>query len=209
MNWDKVIDVIQAGMIFLLILFVAVCILVLIGFDGVVGAGSMMYLTNQNLKASVGISLATSGLLMALMFLGYSTKSKSNSNFAKTAGKVIIISAGLIYLMDIYFDSLTADYLRYSKFIVLDNLPNNEKIIQALFRALMGGLSTVGEGLAVAIILGMPVLKNIISDALPKNFKSGNQNKGQQAPKPQYKPTYQPQNRSKALDEILSKLPRA
>ena len=181
-NWDKVIDGIQNLMIFILIIAVAACILALIGFDGVVGAGSMMYLTNQNLKASVGISMATTGLLMSLMFIGYNMVVGSKSKLFKTTGVFILVVSGVVYGLDVYFDSMTADYLRFGEFVALNTLIPHARNIQILFRSLIGGLSTVGEALAVAIILGMPVLKNIISDSLsenekPQNTKGGSSNK--------------------------------
>lgn len=202
-KWDGLIDFIQGLMIFLLIVVVAVCIFTLVAFDGVVGTGSMLYLTNQNLRASVVISLATSGLLMALMFIGYSAVTKYKNSFVRTAGTFILVVAGLIYLLDIYFDSLTADYLRYGRFVVLTDLPYHDKIIQGLFRSLIGGLSTVGESLAVAIILGMPVLKSIIADSLSKK---GNHPK--QENRPSHRPSRQNRQPSFDISEALRKLPK-
>ena len=164
-NWNKMIDGIQSFMLWILIIVVAVCILSLILFDVLVGTGVMLYLTNGNVAASVFISLATSGLLMALMFSGQtllSSKKKGKANF----GILLLIASAGVYFLDVYFDSLTADYLRFGLIVSMEALPVGD--VHIYFRILIGGISTIGEQLAISIILGMPVLKNLISNALPK-----------------------------------------
>jgi len=197
-NWDKIIDSVQVMMIFILIIVVAVCIIALISFDVLTGAGVMIYLTNGQIAVSFAISLATSGLLMALMFISYTNLTGGNK--AKLGiGWVVMLGAVAVWGLDVYFDALTADYLRFGQIVSLKTLPAND--IQILFRALMGGISTVGETLAVAIILGMPVLKKIIADSLPKYQQ---QQSKPYAQNPQQKPTtyvrsdYQPKHKPKS-----------
>jgi len=169
--WDKAIDWLQAAMLWFLVIVVAVCVLTLILFDILVGAGVMMYLTGENLEASIFISLATSGLLIALMVIGYMLMDKDKKGMKGVGIGVLLLALG-VYGLDIFFDSLTADYLRFGTIISLDSLIENEQMIHMLFRALIGGISTIGESLAMAIIVGMPVLKEIINNALPDRYSS-------------------------------------
>ena len=172
--WNNLIDSIQAIMLGILIIVVAICILALIFFDVLVGTGVMMYLTGDDLQVSVFISLSTSGLLISLMFIGQSlTSSGKSSKFG--FGAVILVIAFGVYCLDVYFDSLTADYLRFGQIILLDTLPKED--IHVYFRTLIGGISTIGESLAIGIILGMPVLKSLVSNALPKSHKTKAVNK--------------------------------
>jgi hypothetical protein len=101
------------------------------------------------------------------MLLGYIMVAGGRSAPVKWAGRLTLIVSGIFLVLDIYFDSLTADYLRFGEFVALKDLPMNVRSIQVAFRGLIGGISVVGEGLAVAIILGMPVLKGIIKNAMP------------------------------------------
>ena len=165
MNWNTVIDFFQQLMIFILILIVVTCILTLISFDILAGTGIMMYLTSNKVEESLVISLATSGLLIALMFVGYSFTS-NKKNLVKGIGAIVLLLAAGVYCLDVFFDSLTADYLRFGKIIDLKILPEGD--VQWAFRVLIGGISTIGETLAISIIVGMPVLKEIISSSLPK-----------------------------------------
>jgi len=169
MDWDGVIDGIQQIMIWLTLLLVAVSILALMLFDVLAGTGVMLFLTNENLLASIGISLATTGLLVSLMISAYSLQGK---------GWFLFVAAGLIFLLDVYFDSLTADYLRFGTYADISTLENPE--LHILYRLLIGGISTVGDAMAVAIIVGMPFLKEVLRNAVPQSHKP---NKHYTAPK--------------------------
>jgi hypothetical protein len=173
-DWDKTIDNIQFGMLWFIVAILVVCVSVLILFDILAGAGVMTYLTNENVVASVFISLATSGLLISLMVLVYSASSNTNKKTV-SVGKMIGVIAFGVYCLDVYFDSMTADYLRFDQIMVLKDIPNYP--VHLLFRILIGGISTVGEALAMSIILGMPILKEIINKAIPESMRtSGGQN---------------------------------
>lgn len=167
-KFEKVIDKIQNFMIWCLICVTAICILSLILFDVLIGTGVMYSLVRGNLSVAVFISLATSGLLLSLMVIFTSTTQKGSSI---GVGWVVAVVVLLISALDVYFDSLTADYLRYGQIISISTLNQADADVHILFRILIGGISTVGEGLAVAIILGMPILKKIISNALSINEK--------------------------------------
>lgn len=170
-NWDSLIDGIQSMMLMVLVITVAVSILCLILFDTLAGTGVMLYLTNGNVPISLAISFATSGLLMSLMFLVQTTFSKGKK--ITTVAALLFLGALAVGCLDVYFDSLTADYLRFGEITSLSSLPETD--VHILYRSLLGGLSTLGEPLAIAILFGLPVLKNLISGALPN--RNSKQNK--------------------------------
>lgn len=164
-NWDNVIDFLQAGLVWFVIIVVVICTCALVLFDVLVGAGAMYFLTQQNAWVSITISTATTGLLMALMFISYNL-SQNTSQSVKNIGYVVVILAFLVYVLDVYFDSLTADILRFGQIV------STEEVVHNLFRALLAGISTIGEAMAVSIIVGMPVLKTIINNAIPAQYRS-------------------------------------
>jgi len=134
------------------------------------------------------------------MFIGYTVIS-SKGKGKLGVGVVLLIVAFGVYCLDVYFDSLTADYLRFGRIVSMKEYPLSQDV-HLLFRVLIGGISTVGESLAVAIILGMPLLKKVISDALPKQTIYN---------KPRtYKP-FTPSNVSperKFRQEVIDRLPK-
>lgn len=184
-NWEGVIDTIQMIMLWSLIILAAVCIFVLILFDVLAGTGIMMTNTQNSLWKSLSISLATSGLLMALMVSGIKLTERGSGKVG--LGWFLLIIAAGVFVLDIIFDALTADYLKYNQVVVLSNFPEPDKTVHWMFRGLIGGLSMVGEAMAVSIIVGMPVLKSIIRKALPNgstNTPRPQQNSYRPAPQP-------------------------
>jgi len=153
---DQLLDMIQDGMIYFAVGLTAFCILALMLFDTVAGAGIMYYLTAGTWWAAVGISFATSGLLVMLMVLFYSNQESP----------VLFVATAAIFLLDVGFDSLSADVLRFGAYNNLQNVPDAG--LHWAFRVLIGGLSTVGDAVAMALIVGMPIIKNVLHDALPK-----------------------------------------
>lgn len=190
-NWDKVVDLVQSVLVWFVIGLTAICIATLILFDTLAGTGVMSYLTNKNYFASVLISLATTGLLMALLFIGYSLMEKRNKNIVRIGWFALLLSFG-VYCLDVVFDSFTADVLRFGQILPLTQIQNPN--IHMMYRILIGGISTVGEPIGIALIVGMPVLKKIISDALPLS----NRMPYSQTPRPAYTATFQ----------AMSKLPQ-
>jgi hypothetical protein len=164
-DWNKIIDGVQTGLVWFVIILVTTCTATLILFDVFAGTGIDYYLTQGNLEASIAVSMATTGLLMALMFIGYSMMEKKRSGLIKSVGMIILVISGAVFCTDVIFDGLTADILSFGTVMNLSTVPN--AWVHWLFRFLLGGISMIGEALAVAIIIGMPVLKGIIGDALP------------------------------------------
>lgn len=159
-NWEKTIEQIQEIMLWLVVGFTAISILAFVFFDAVAGTGIMFFLTRGNLVVSIGISLATSGLLNVLMLLTYIMSKSKN----QTIGKVVLVIAGLFYVVDIVFDSLTADILAYGRVV-----STGEMVVSWLhwmYRILIGGLSSFGDALGFATILGLTTLKEIFNDVL-------------------------------------------
>lgn len=163
MNIDKMsktIDSIQSALVWFVISLITICIGVLLTFDVLAGTGTMLYLTGNKEWQSVVISLATTGLLFALMFIGYMMITKTKNKMIMSVGKGVMGISALLYLTDIVFDSLLADILRYGL------VASGVDWLQWAFRGIIGGISTVGDGLAIAMIVGMPVLKTILREAL-------------------------------------------
>lgn len=193
-NWDSIIDKLQISLVFFVILVVAISTCTLILFDIVVPAGGTMnFLTNKNETAALGISFATTGLLMALMFIGYTLLEKKNTAM-KNIGIGVLIAAAIVYVIDIIFDALSADIFRFGYIVGLKDIP--DPIVHVLFRLLIGGISTIGEGLAIAIIVGMPILKTLINDALPISSRQP------------YQSSVPQQNRYNAQSQAMSNIPR-
>ncbi len=186
-TWEKRVEAIQEIMLWLVIIFTAITILAFIFFDAVAGTGIMFFLTRGNLLVSIGISLSTSGLLNVLMLLTYVMNKSKTTNISK----IFLVIAGLFYVIDIVLDSLTADVLAYGTVVT-----NEQMIVPWLhwtYRVLIGGLSSFGDALGFATILGLTTLKDIFKDIIPKN-KSTNQ--GRPFSKPYGKnPTYSPKKR--------------
>ena len=187
-KFDNTIDNIQASLVWFVISIITVCIAVLFLFDVLAGTGTMLFLTNGKEWQSVVISLATTGLLFALMFIGYMMM-ESKSSVYSSIGKGVLAAAFLIYAVDVAFDALLADILRYGT--IMKN--GDVDAIQWAFRGLLGGISTVGDALAIAMVIGMPVLKSIIGKSLGKSEKV------------EYRNSQRPSSNS----QLISKLPTA
>ncbi len=162
-NWTNVIDQLQAALVWAVIGVLATCTIILLAFDSLAGAGINYELTRGNILASVTISLATTGLLTAVAFLAYLA---DRAEFG-IVSKILVLVSVIFLGIDIYFDALGADILHYGQIIAIKDLPQATKGVHAIYRLLIGGLSTVGEPLALAIITGMPVMKEIIKNAIP------------------------------------------
>lgn len=163
-EWNTVIEWLRTLLVWFLIVLTALCIVVLILFDTFVGAGFLYGMTQGDWIKATLISMATTGLLIALMFLG---KRMLDGDGVGWSGLILLIAALGVYGIDTYFDSLGADIMRYGDLVSIADLPTIDQNVQVLYRILIGGMSTVGEPLAIAIITGMSVVEDIISAALP------------------------------------------
>jgi len=167
-NWSKVVDTIQVFMVGVVLTILTVCIVLLLAFDSVVGAGAMFEMTQGIAKYAIVISLVTTGLQTAIAFMAYLSANRGLSSLSW----LLVGMTGVLWVIDIYFDSLTADILRYGTFIQIGSMvAGTEKTTQILFRTLIGGTSSIGEFLGIAIIVGMPELKQFITNAIPKSSR--------------------------------------
>lgn len=189
-NWESVIDKLQAALVWVVIAVLVFCTIILLAFDSLAGTGIGMNLTRGNLVASVTISLATTGLLTAVAFLAYLANDKGYS----AIGTTLTVISVIFLLIDIYMDSLGADILHYGQIVMVRNVAETEKTVHVLYRVLIGGLSTVGEPLALAIIVGMPVLKEIIENAIPTSQRY--------TPRQQPKPQQQQQRNTMTVQQM-------
>lgn len=162
-DWNKVIDRITVTMLGIALLMLVVCTVVLLFFDSFAGTGTWFNLTQGNLTVSALISLSTTGLQTALAFIALLARVRGYGKI----GNAFLVAAVMVMAVDVFFDSLTADILRYGMFVAVSNLTGIEKTTQILARVLIGGMSSIGEFLAVAIIVGMPELKQFIRGLFP------------------------------------------
>lgn len=191
--WGKSVDVVQTVLFGFVITSIAVCILVLILFDSFAGTGIMYWLTNGKLYESIAVSLATTGLLMAIMFMAY-LLSTGESKIAKNASYALGAVALAVIGIDVFFDALLADILRYGRPLHWAEID----ALQICFRFLIGGISFVGDALSISMISGMPVLKKLLVDAMPVTSQP-NRSYAPPAPKPLY---------GMNPNSITSKIPR-
>jgi len=170
-NWNGIIDGIAAGMLVLSLLVLTTGTLALLLFDSIVGTGSIYKLSeflqgNNRLFVSIFGSMSSTGLQTALAFTGYLLYRRGFGALGWA-----MFGAGLIFWgIDVYFDALTADIVRYGDFVALQSLSGVEKTTHALWRTVVGGFSAVGEFLAFAILAGMSELKAFIRSTL-NNFE--------------------------------------
>lgn len=170
-NWYKIIDGIAAAMMMLTIVVLTAATLALLLFDTIVGTGSnyklMEYLSGNNRTiAAIFGSVSSTGLQTALAFMAYLA-------FKRNVGVLgwIFFVAGLAFWgVDVYFDALTADIVRYGNFIALDSLVGIERDTHFMWRTAFGGFSVIGEFFALAILAGMSELKAFIRSTL-NNFE--------------------------------------
>lgn len=201
-NWTNVIDQLQAALVWAVIGVLATCTIILLAFDSLAGAGINYELTRGNMLASVTISLATTGLLTAVAFLAY----LADRNDYGVASKILMLVSVIFLGIDIYFDALGADILHYGQIISIKDLPQATKGVHTIYRLLIGGLSTVGEPLALAIITGMPVMKEIIKNAIPVSQQAYQPRPQQQTTQRNYPasiPQRQPQPRTEAAQHTV------
>ena len=156
-NWNSVIDYIAGGMVTISLAMLTISTLMLLFFDSIVGTGSIYKLSefiegDTRLAVAIFGSVSSTGLQTAMAFLGYLLYKR---NFG-TLGKAFFGASLIFWGIDIYFDALTADIMRYGDFVALSSLVGVERNTHLLWRGMDGGFSAVGELLALAIINGMP-----------------------------------------------------
>jgi hypothetical protein len=143
------------------------------------------------------VSFATTGMLIGCGAL--LVKFWRESNYL---GFGITLSIFLsLQSADVYFDAVSVDIMRFGKIIFSSEMPDAaEAMAHNIYRFLVGGISLVGEPLAIGSLVMFPALKKFISDTLkdisfhetPQSYpyqKPVNQHRQSQY-KPQHKPIH-------------------
>lgn len=115
-------------------------------------------------------------------------------------GILVFIFIGL-QSADVYFDAISVDIMRFGKIIFSSEMPDAaEAMAHNIYRFLVGGISLVGEPLAIGSLVMFQALKKFISDTMQDmnfydNQGSSFQNRPQNRPQnhPQNRPAHKPQ----------------
>ena len=109
------------------------------------------------------VSFATTGMLIGCGASLYKFwKSENYLGF----GIVFIIFVSL-QSADVYFDAVSVDIMRFGKIIFSSEVPGAaEAVAHNVYRFLVGGISLVGEPLAIGSLVMFPELKKFISNFL-------------------------------------------
>ncbi len=110
--------------------------------------------------AETGLNLATAG------FVAWGWK-KLNWYWTFLGLVPMLLFNGI----DIYFDSLAADIWMYKEYIRIQDIPIARQIPHTLFRLLLGGISTLGEAIAIFSLVAVEELKNFIINLFGKVTK--------------------------------------
>ena len=145
-----------------LIFLVIVAILALASGDVWIGAGTMKEIITADSGANWYISLATTGVLAALLMIpvfGW---------YKKWKWWVIVLAtvpALIPYIFDAYFDMKYADILIYgSAYVNTALLPAEERTVLFMLRGLFLAITTLGDPMTALIAAGFPILTNILTN---------------------------------------------
>lgn len=141
------------------------------------------------------VSFATTGMLIGcggLLFRFWST-----ANYAGFA--VVFFVFASLQSADVYFDAVSVDIMRFGKIVLSSDVPGAaEAMAHNIYRFLVGGISLVGEPLAIGSLVMFPALKKFINSFLTdarfidkKNPVQAGYN-SQQYPKSKYRPLHKP-----------------
>jgi len=132
--------------------------------DVITGQKTVEYMSNE--KFAWFSSLGTTGLLCALIGTAmYGVREGWSWKVTVPIFLVALIPSAI----DVYFDGLSADIVRYGHFVVISELAKEDQLPQIFFRILIAGLSFVGEPLAATSTIIFPVLKELFNGALGNN----------------------------------------
>lgn len=182
--------------------YLVTIVIALIGFAGLIAlivgdvvAGHIIgsYLT-KNFWFGLVMSFATTGLIAASVAgMMKGVEIKMNKWFL--TGLAVVVA--LLMFGDIYLDSLSPDIMRFGRPILVKlDLGVAERMPHNVFRALVAGVSLVGETVGTIGLMYFPVLKeffNKMVDVSTRSNRSNNSNSYQ--PKPSNnQPVYRPAN---------------
>ncbi len=129
--------------------------------DIITGRFSQGYMSDMNYGWY--FSLATTGIVLAVVGAAmYAWKERWDARIVLT----MVILALIPICIDIYFDALSVDIIKYHRFITLSELPFADRIPYTLFRVMVGALSAIGEPLAAASVILFPVMKELFKGVM-------------------------------------------
>lgn len=126
-------------------------------FDVVAGKTTIEYMSNSPGFAWLTTG-GTTGLLLALIGAALYTYRERWS--IKVWGP-LFLAAAIPSIIDMYFDSLAADIVRFGHLVIINDLPAAEKLPHICFRVLVGGLSAVGDPMAAMSVIVFPFLREL------------------------------------------------
>jgi len=156
-----------------------ILILALIAFissDVVVGWVTGAYLSGNTPWFGIFSSLATTGLTAGSIFAVVTAVRKKWSPWIIVG---LVLLTGALTSADVYLDMLSVDIMRFGGFIDVRTQFTTETAMTAhlVFRALIGGISLVGEPIGMAAIVMFPALKQYILDSI-QDGQSSFKNRG-------------------------------
>lgn len=129
--------------------------------DLYIGRYIATYMANEDVGTL--ISFATTCLVIAMIGTGL-------YGYRESWSPSLTISILLLALapvsVDIYFDCMSVDIIRYGHYIDVTTLPLAEQVPHKLFRALVGTLSAISEPLTASSVIIFPVLREIFKGVL-------------------------------------------
>lgn len=146
---------------FLSFVIALLSLLALISMDVITGQITVEYMSADQFGWFT--SFATTGLLLAL--IGTAMYGMREGWSMKVIVPIFIV-AMIPSLIDVYFDAMSADIVRYQHFVLISELAKAEQLPHILFRTLVAGLSFVGEPLATTSVIIFPVLRELFKGVM-------------------------------------------
>jgi hypothetical protein len=80
----------------------------------------------------------------------------------------VAVPLAVFNVIDVGFDALSADVMRYGQYVSLSDIPTADRIPHTMLRILLGGVSTVGDFLAIYALIAFESVRKLMSGTLGK-----------------------------------------
>lgn len=127
---------------------------------GVVGISPM---TTSTLQSAL-VSFAETGLNLAT--IGFFIWALKGKHWLIAA--VVAVPLAIFNVIDIGFDAMSADVMRYGQYVSVNDLPVADRIPLHSFRILLGGMSTLGDFLAIYALMAFESVRKLMAQAIEK-----------------------------------------
>lgn len=140
-------------------LIALVALMALLAVDVITGQYTASHMSNE--QFGWFSSFATTGLVLALIgtaMYGY------REGWSWKALLPLVIVSMVPVCIDVYFDGLSVDIIRFGQFIIPSQhfgAGSAEVIPHQLYRVMVGALSAVGEPLAAGSVIIFPIMKEL------------------------------------------------